>query len=113
MTSYLALDLAADHQSPSIRTSRYAANLIYKPYDKLKLGAEVGYVNTDIHSGGPVGLQRPWAVQSGLDQPASGHSRLQSMPFSRGANAGPKGVKRKRSCRVSVRDLEFLRIWSF
>lgn len=57
MTSYLALDLSMDRQSPSVRTNRYAANLIYKPDDKLKLGAEVGYVNTEIDSGGPVGLQ--------------------------------------------------------
>jgi hypothetical protein len=56
MASYLALDIAMDRQSPSIRTNRYAANLIYKPDDKLKLGAEVGYVKADIDSGGPIGL---------------------------------------------------------
>ena len=57
MTSYLALDIDMDRQSPSFRTNRYAANLIYKPDDKLKLGAEAGYVRADIDSGGPIGLR--------------------------------------------------------
>ncbi len=56
MTSYLALDIALQNHAPSIRTNRYAANLIYKPDDKLKLGAEVGYVKADIEASGPLGL---------------------------------------------------------
>lgn len=56
MTSYISLDISLDRQSPSARTVRYAANLMYKPVESLKVGAEVGYVEGTFDSGGPVGL---------------------------------------------------------
>jgi len=56
MASHLALDIALQTHRSSIRTNRYAANLIYKPDDKLKLGAEVGYLKADIDAGRQFGL---------------------------------------------------------
>jgi hypothetical protein len=58
MASYLALDLSLRHVQPSIRTRRYAGNLIWKPAEAFKVGAEVGYVESDIDPGGPLGLLR-------------------------------------------------------
>jgi hypothetical protein len=58
MASYLALDLSLRHFQPSIRTRRYAGNLIWKPAEAFKVGAEVGYVESDIDPGGPLGLLR-------------------------------------------------------
>ncbi|HKY87004.1 MAG TPA: hypothetical protein VJL90_09610 [Pseudorhodoplanes sp.] len=57
--SYLALDLSARHFHPTIRTRRYAGNLIWKPVDDtFKIGGEVGYVESEIDPGGPLGLLR-------------------------------------------------------
>jgi hypothetical protein len=59
MASYLALDLSAQRFHPTIRTRRYAGNLIWKPVDdNFKIGAEVGYVEIDLDPGGPLGLLR-------------------------------------------------------
>jgi hypothetical protein len=56
MASYLALDLSTQLFRPSVRTRRYAANLIWKPKEELKIGAEIGYVESEIDPGGPLGL---------------------------------------------------------
>jgi hypothetical protein len=56
MASYLALDISTARFQPSIRTRRYAGNLIWKPVDDFKIGAEVGYVEAEIDPGGPLGL---------------------------------------------------------
>jgi hypothetical protein len=58
MASYLALDLSARHFHPSVRTRRYAGNLIWKPVDEFKIGAEAGYVEIELDLGGPLGLLR-------------------------------------------------------
>ncbi|MES1154830.1 MAG: hypothetical protein ABUL48_00220, partial [Pseudorhodoplanes sp.] len=54
--SYLALDLSTARFQPTIRTRRYAANTIFKPVDAFKIGAEMGYVESEIDPGGPIGL---------------------------------------------------------
>jgi hypothetical protein len=54
--SYLALDIETPNFHPTIRTQRYAANLIWKPVDDFKIGAEVGYVKSELDFGGPFGL---------------------------------------------------------
>ncbi len=59
MASYLALDLSAQRFHPTIRTRRYAGNVIWKPVDdNFKVGAELGYVEIDLDPGGPLGLLR-------------------------------------------------------
>ena len=40
------------------RTRCYAANVIWKPADAFKFGAEMGYVESEIDPGGPLGLLR-------------------------------------------------------
>jgi hypothetical protein len=54
--SYLALDISTPNFHPTIRTQRYAANLIWKPVDDFKIGAEIGYVKSELDFGGPFGL---------------------------------------------------------
>ncbi len=56
MASYLALDISARLFHPTIRTRRYAGNLIWKPVKDFKIGGEVGYVDSEIDPGGPLGL---------------------------------------------------------
>lgn len=56
LASYLTLDISLPHASPSVRTRRYAANLIWKPVDDFKIGGEFGYVESEIETGGPLGL---------------------------------------------------------
>ena len=58
MASYLALDISTPRFHPSIRTRRYAANLIWKPVDDFKIGGEVGHVESEVDPGGPLGLLR-------------------------------------------------------
>jgi len=58
MASYLALDLSTPRFHPTIRTRRYAGNLIWKPIDNFKIGAELGFVESEIDPGGPFGLLR-------------------------------------------------------
>jgi hypothetical protein len=54
--SYLALDIVTQRFNPTVRTQRYAANLIWKLVDDFKVGAEIGYVKSEIDFGGPFGL---------------------------------------------------------
>jgi hypothetical protein len=56
MASYLALDISTQRFQPSVRTSRYAANLIWKPVKDFEIGVEAGYVESRIDPGGPLGL---------------------------------------------------------
>ncbi len=56
MASYLALDVSTPNFHPAIRTRRYATNLVWKPVDDFKIGAEAGYVESEIDPGGPLGL---------------------------------------------------------
>jgi len=56
MASYLALDISTPLFHPAVRTRRYAGNLIWKPVEDFKIGAELGYVESEIDPGGPFGL---------------------------------------------------------
>jgi len=58
MASYLALDISTRNFQPSVRTRRYAANLMWKPVDAFTVGAELGYLEIEIDAGGPLGLLR-------------------------------------------------------
>ncbi len=116
MASYLALDIAMDRQSPSIRTNRYAANLIYKPDDKLKLGAEVGYAESRYRQRRAAWAARPWPVQSGVLQRSAGRlDRVggQCQSAVAGREYRTEGREGERACRLSVRDLEFLKVRNF
>ena len=59
MASYLALDIEIGPQQPSIRTTRYAANLIYKPIEGLNIGAEAGYLKGRFETAGLTGIFDP------------------------------------------------------
>jgi hypothetical protein len=54
--SYLAVDISTPNFHPTVRTQRYGANVIWKPVDDFKVGAEIGYVKSEIDFGGPFGL---------------------------------------------------------
>lgn len=56
MASYLSLDIALPNRSAFIDTTRYAANLVWKPVENLKIGAEIGYLESEFGSGGVAGL---------------------------------------------------------
>ncbi|MBZ0139937.1 MAG: porin [Pseudorhodoplanes sp.] len=56
MASHLALDVTLPRARPSVRTRRYAANVIWKPVEDFKLGVELGYVEAELETGGPLGL---------------------------------------------------------
>jgi hypothetical protein len=52
--SHLALDISTPFGDPTLTSTRYAGNLIFKPYDAVKLGAELGYL--DLRTEMPSGL---------------------------------------------------------
>jgi hypothetical protein len=54
--SYLALDAELLLAKPSARTFRTGVNLYWKPHDKIKLGAEIGYVDTKLDPQGVLGI---------------------------------------------------------
>lgn len=51
--SHLTLDISTPFGDPKLTSTRYAGNLIFKPYDYVKLGGELGFldVRTDIPTG--------------------------------------------------------------
>lgn len=59
-SSFFASHVAAslDHAlaTPRVRTSRYAANLVYEPAAKWEIGIEAGYLDTSIEPGGALGV---------------------------------------------------------
>jgi hypothetical protein len=59
MASHLALDISFQSRQPSLRTTRYAANLIYKPVEGLKIGAEAGYLQARYETAGLPGIFNP------------------------------------------------------
>lgn len=52
--SHLALDISTPFGDPTLTSTRYAGNLIFKPYGAVKLGAELGYL--DLRTEMPSGL---------------------------------------------------------
>lgn len=54
--SYLALDADLLLAKPSARTFRTGVNLFWKPVEKIKLGAEIGYVDTKLDPQGVLGI---------------------------------------------------------
>lgn len=54
--SYLALDAELLLAKPSARTFRTGVNLFWKPVEKIKLGAEIGYVDTKLDPQGVFGI---------------------------------------------------------
>lgn len=50
MASHVALDIILPHAAPDARVTRYAANLIWKPVDSLKLGGEVGWLDMALRT---------------------------------------------------------------
>ncbi len=56
MASYLALDIRMQHASPRAASTRYAANLIWKPEDSLQIGGELGWLDFNLRPNGAAGL---------------------------------------------------------
>lgn len=54
--SRLQLDVLLPHGSPRIDVERYAANLIWKPEEGLKVGAEIGRVDVKLTPNGVLGV---------------------------------------------------------
>lgn len=52
MASYLALDVSLPHRVLDVRTSRFAANLIWQPVDSFNIGVEIGLVESTLDTGG-------------------------------------------------------------
>lgn len=62
MASHIALDIILPHQTPTANSTRYAANLIWKPVESLQIGGELGWVDFTIRTNGALGL---FPVESG------------------------------------------------
>jgi hypothetical protein len=62
MASYLALDITLPHLAPSANSTRYAANLIWKPVESLQIGGELGWVDFTLRANGALGF---FPVESG------------------------------------------------
>jgi hypothetical protein len=56
MASHLALDIILPHGAPEARMTRYAANLIWKPAESLKLGGELGWLDLALRTGRAAGF---------------------------------------------------------
>ena len=54
--SYLALDAELLLAKPSARTFRTGVNLFWKPHEKIKLGAEIGYIDMKLDPQGVLGI---------------------------------------------------------
>lgn len=56
MVSHIVLDIALPHASPAARSTRYAGNVIWKPSDRLKIGAELGWLDFVLNANGARGF---------------------------------------------------------
>lgn len=56
MASRLSLDITLPFLAPKIETTRYAANLIWKPKDNLEIGGELGLLDAKLQPNGTFGL---------------------------------------------------------
>ncbi len=54
--SHLALEAQLLRAQPSVATTRLGANLYWKPFKGFRLGAEIGYLRTDIDANGVAGV---------------------------------------------------------
>jgi hypothetical protein len=54
--SYLSLDADLISTTSTVRTTRYAANLYWRPITSLRFGVELGEVATQIDSNGPANI---------------------------------------------------------
>ena len=54
--SQLALDISLPGATPTLRTTRLAANVKWSPVDYFSIGAEVGYLHGAIDANGTVGI---------------------------------------------------------
>jgi hypothetical protein len=50
MASHVALDIILPHAVPDAHVTRYAANLIWKPVESLKLGGEIGWLDMTLRT---------------------------------------------------------------
>jgi hypothetical protein len=62
MASHIALDITLPHLAPTAKSTRYAANLIWKPVESLQIGGELGWVDFTLKSNGAFGF---FPVESG------------------------------------------------
>jgi hypothetical protein len=54
--SYVAVEVDAPGAKPTARSTRLAANIYWRPMERLRLGAEIGWVHAEINSDGITGL---------------------------------------------------------
>jgi hypothetical protein len=62
MASHIALDITLPHLAPSAKSTRYAANLIWKPVESLQIGGELGWVDFTLKTNGALGF---FPIESG------------------------------------------------
>lgn len=62
MASHLALEITLAHLAPTAVSTRYAANLIWKPVKNLQIGGELGWVDFTLRTNGALGF---FPVESG------------------------------------------------
>ena len=56
LISYVAVDVDAQRAKPSARRLRLASNVYWRPFEHLRLGAEIGWVHAQINADGLTGL---------------------------------------------------------
>jgi len=56
LISYVAVDVDAQRAKPSARSLRLASNVYWRPFEHLRLGAEIGWVHAQINADGLTGL---------------------------------------------------------
>lgn len=56
MASHIAIDIVLPHLTPRANSTRYAANLIWKPVESLQIGGELGWVDFTLRTNGTVGF---------------------------------------------------------
>lgn len=62
MASHIALDITLSRLAPAANSTRYAANLIWKPVESLQIGGELGWVDFTLKSNGVFGF---FPIESG------------------------------------------------
>lgn len=62
MASHIALEFTPPRVTPTAHSTRYAANLIWKPVESLEFGGELGWVDFTIRTNGALGF---FPIESG------------------------------------------------
>lgn len=62
MASHLALEIELPRLAPTAESTRYAANLIWKPVENLQIGGELGWVDFTLRTNGAAGF---FPIESG------------------------------------------------